>query len=487
MPPTTGTDEKETIPVQITEMSALDLSRAIQSRAVSCVEVMRATLDAIAAKNPAANAIVSLRPEDTLLAEAAEADAALSRGEASGWMHGMPHAVKDTTPAAGLPFTQGSPAFADRIAEADAPHVARMRAAGAIFIGKTNVPEFGLGSHTYNAVFGATRNPYDPGRTAGGSSGGGAVALALRMLPLADGSDHAGSLRNPAAFNNLFGLRPGLGRVVDQLEEAFNARLTVSGPMARRVEDLAALLSTLAGPDPRAPLALDDDPALFRGPLARPMRGLRFGWLGDLDGHLATEPGVLEICEAAARVFEELGATVEPAGLDGSFEPVFQAWKTLRHWQAGAALAPVLEAHSDTMKPEAVWEVEEGLRLSAFDIAEASATRTAWFADTLRLFERFDYLLLPGGQVFPFPIDTDWPREIAGRRMDTYHRWMEVMIPVTMAGCPAISVPAGFGPQGLPMGLQIWAPWRGEFGLLQVAHAHEQATGWVEARRPPGT
>ncbi len=473
--------------MQITEMSAVDLSRAIRTRAISCVEVMRATLDAIAARNGAANAVVALRPEDDLLAEAARADAALSRGEVAGWMHGMPHAVKDTTAAAGLAFTQGSPVFADRIAEADAPHVARMRAAGAIFLGKTNVPEFGLGSHTYNAVFGATRNPYDPGRTAGGSSGGAAVALALRMLPVADGSDHAGSLRNPAAFNNLFGLRPTLGRVVDQVEEAFNARLTVSGPMARSVEDLAALLATLAGPDPRAPLALTDDPEAFRGPLARPMQGVRFGWLGDLEGHIATEPGVLEISEAAARVFEGLGAHVEPARLEGSFEPVFQAWKTLRHWQAGASLAPVYEAHPERMKPEAVWEVEEGLRLPAFAVAEASAVRTAWYAQVLRLFERFDYLLLPGGQVFPFPIETDWPREIAGRTMDTYHRWMEVMIPVTMSGCPAISVPAGFGPQGLPMGLQIWAPSRGEFSLLQVAHAHEQATRWVETRRPPGT
>jgi amidase len=471
--------------VQITGMSALDLTRAIRARAVSCVEVMGATLDAIAARNGAASAIVALRPEDELLAEAARADAALSRDAAAGWMHGMPHAVKDTTAARGLAFTQGSPVFADRTAEEDAPHVARMRAAGAIFIGKTNVPEFGLGSHTYNPVFGVTRNPYDPARTAGGSSGGAAVALALRMLPVADGSDHAGSLRNPAAFNNLFGLRPTIGRVVDQVEEAFNARLTVSGPMARGVEDLAALLATLAGPNPRAPLGIAEDPEMFRAPLARPMKGLRFGWLGDLEGHLAMEPGVLETCDAAARVFEVLGAAVEPARLEGSFEPVFQAWKTLRHWQAGVALAPVHAAHPRRMKPEAVWEVEEGMRLTAFAVAEASAARTAWYAQVLRLFERFDYLLLPGGQVFPFPIESDWPREIAGRAMDTYHRWMEVMIPVTMSGCPAISVPAGFGPQGLPMGLQIWAPWGGEFGLLQVAHAHEQTTRWVETRPPP--
>lgn len=471
----------------VTDHDALDLSRAIHAREMSCEEVMSAFLEQISQQNPWSNAIVALRPADALLAEASEADRALAAGRSRGWMHGLPQAVKDLAEAKGLRFTQGSPIYRDAIAEKDAPFVAKMRAAGAIIIGKTNTPEFGLGSQTHNPVFGATRNAYDPGRTSGGSSGGAAVALALRMLPVADGSDHAGSLRNPAAFNNVFGMRPGVGRVVDNVDEVWLPRLAVSGPMARTVEDLAALLAIQAGPDPRVPYSIDADPAAFRRPLDRDMSGLRFGWLGDFGGHLATEPGVLETCEAAARVFEDLGAVVEPAAPGFDMERLFQAWMRLRHWQVGATLAPLWRdaGNRALMKPEAVWEVEEGMKLSAFDVTAASAVRSAWFQAVRRLFERFDFLLLPSAQVWPFPVETLWPKAIAGRAMDTYHRWMEVVIPVTMAGCPAISVPAGFGSQGLPMGLQIWGPWRGDFAALQAARAHERATEWVKRAPPP--
>lgn len=472
----------------ITAWDALALSRAIHAREVSCVEVMSAYLARIAAENGRVNAIVALRPEEDLLAEAAAADRALAEGRDLGWMHGLPQAIKDLAECDGLPFTQGSPIFRDTLATKDAPFVARMRAAGAIFVGKTNTPEFGLGSQTHNPVYGATRNAFDPTRTSGGSSGGTAVALATRMLPVADGSDHAGSLRNPAAFNNVFGMRPTIGRVVDHLEEVWLPRLAVSGPMGRSVADVAALLATQAGPDPRVPGAIDEDPAGFRDALERDMRGLRFGWLGDFDGHLATDPGVLETCEAAARVFEDLGATVEPARPDFDMERLFQAWKRLRHWQVGATLAPLWrdEAKRALMKPEAQWEVEEGARLTAFEVTAASAVRSDWFRAVRSLFERYDFLLLPSAQVWPFPVEMHWPKEIAGRAMDTYHRWMEVVIPVTMAGGPSISVPAGFGAEGLPMGLQIWGPWRGDFAILQAARAHEQATGWVERVRPPG-
>jgi amidase len=472
---------------EIIEMDALELSAAIHTRAVSCVEVMRACLAQTARLNVWANAIIGLRDEDALLAEAAECDAELSSGRSRGWMHGFPQAIKDLAAARGLVFTQGSPIFRDTTAAADAPFVARMRAVGAIFIGKTNTPEFGLGSQTHNPVFGPTRNAYDPSRTAGGSSGGAGVALALRMLPVADGSDHAGSLRNPAAFNNVFGMRPSVGRVVDHVEELFLPRLSVSGPMARTVPDLAALLATQAGPDPRAPLALDDDPAQFRAPLDRDMRGVRFGWLGDFGGHLAMEPGVLALCETAARAFEEMGAHVEPVTPDFDMERLFQAWKTLRHWQVGATLAPHWRApeRRGLLKPEAVWEIEEGLKLSAFDVTAAAAVRSAWFRAVARLFETVDFLLLPSAQVFPFAVETLWPREIAGRAMDTYHRWMEVVIPATMAACPVVSAPAGFGPEGLPMGVQIWGPYRADFAVLQAARAYERATGWVSRRRPP--
>lgn len=470
----------------IAEWSALDLSKAIHGRQVSCVEVMRAYLGRIGAKNGRVNAIVALRPEEALLAEAEAADRALAEGRSLGWLHGVPQAIKDLAEAEGLRFTQGSPIFRDTVAEKDTPFVARMRAAGAIFIGKTNTPEFGLGSQTHNPVFGATRNAYDPSRTSGGSSGGAAVALAMRMLPVADGSDHAGSLRNPAAFNNVFGLRPGIGRVVDNVDEVWLPRLAVSGPMGRTVADVAALLATQAGPDPRAPHSINEDPGRFREGLDRDMRGLRFGWLGNFDGHFATDPGVMETCEAGARVFEDLGATMEHARPDFDMEGLFQAWKQLRHWQIGATLAPLWqdEEKRALMKPEAQWEVEEGMKLSAFEVTAASTVRSAWFHAVRRLFERYDFLLLPSAQIWPFPVETLWPKEIAGRAMDTYHRWMEVVIPVTMSGCPAISAPSGFGPEGLPMGLQIWGPWRGEFAVLQAARAHERATEWVDRVRP---
>jgi amidase len=273
---------------EITELEALKLSRAIHARELSCVEVMQAFLAQIARHNHWSNAIISLRREEELIEEATEADSALAAGQSRGWMHGFPQAIKDLAEAKGLPCTQGSPIHRDTIAPRDSAFVARMRAAGAIIVGKTNTPEFGLGSQTHNPVFGPTRNAYDPARTSGGSSGGAAVALALRMLPVADGSDHAGSLRNPAAFNNVFGMRPSPGRVVDNTDEIWLPRLSVSGPMARTVGDLAALLATQAGADPRVRYSSGEDPETFRRPLDRDMVGLRFGWLGDFGGHLAT-------------------------------------------------------------------------------------------------------------------------------------------------------------------------------------------------------
>ena len=468
-------------------MGAVALSQAIHRREISAAEAMRASLDAIARHNGWANAVVALRPEDDLMREAAAADAELAAGRSRGWLHGMPFAVKDLAEAEGLRFTQGSPIFAERVAQADAPFVARIRAAGAIAIAKTNTPEFGLGSQTHNPVFGPTRNAYDPARTAGGSSGGAAVALALRMLPVADGSDHAGSLRNPAAWNNVLGLRPSAGRVVDGGDDPFSARLAVAGPMARSVEDLAALLSTMAGFDPRAPLSIDEDPALFRAPLVADPLGVRVGWLGDLDGHLPMEPGILEVCEGALRVLEGLGCIVEPASLGVSPEGLWEAWRVLRATQVGASLLPLWRepAHRALMKPEAVWEVEQGLRLTAYDAAEAQARRGEWYAAARRLFERHDVLVLPAAQVWPFAVETTWPREVAGRAMDTYHRWMEVVIPATMSGCPVLAAPAGFGADGLPMGIQLWGPMRSELALLRLARALETATGWTERVPPP--
>jgi amidase len=471
----------------IVTMDGVQLSDAIRTRQVSCVEVMAAFLDQIERFNPKVNAIVSLRPGEALLAEARTRDDQLGRGEYLGWMHGFPQAVKDLAPVRGIPFVQGSPVFRDVVPEVDAIFVERMRRAGSIFVGKTNTPEFGLGSHTFNPVFGPTLNAYDQSRTAGGSSGGAAVALALRMLPVADGSDHGGSLRNPAAFNNVFGFRTSYGRVPSEGRDVFTPAMGVIGPMARSVPDLAMLLSVQAGFDPRLPLSINEDPRIFTASLEREFRGTRIAWLGDFGGYLPFEPGVLDLCRTALKAFEALGCVVEEVLPEYPIERVWQNWLKLRAWQTRAALKPLYDdpAKRAQMKPEAIWEVENGAALSADDLAAASAERTLWYQDVVRLFGRYDYLLLPSAQVFPFATEMRWPKEIAGRAMDTYHRWMEVVIPVTMSGCPALNVPVGFGETGLPMGLQIVGPAQSELACLQLAHAYDQATGWVKNRPPP--
>lgn len=470
----------------IVAMDAVALSHAIHARTLSCVEVMGAYLDQIERLNPAVNALVALRERSDLVREAAGLDDELDAGRSRGWMHGFPQAIKDLAAAKGFATTQGSPLFKDTIAETDAIFVERMKAAGAIIVGKSNTPEFGLGSQTFNPVFGPTRNAYDQSLTSGGSSGGAAVALALRMLPVADGSDHAGSLRNPAAFNNVLGLRPAYGRVPSGTEEVFIPQMGVAGPMARKTRDLAALLAVQSGYDPRVPLSLREEPAAFLGNLNRDISGLRIGWLGDLGGHLPLEDGILALCRTALAAFEEMGAHVENATLGFDPEMVWQAWMKLRAWQVGASLAPIYEDRTrrDFLKPEARWEVEQGLKLSAFDVMRASNLRSAWYQHVRGLFERYDVLVLPSAQVFPFAVETHWPQEIAGRAMDSYHRWMEVVIPVTMSGCPALSVPVGFNAAGLPMGMQLWGPNRSERLLLELAQAYEDATGWVDKRKP---
>lgn len=464
----------------ITGLTALALSAAIRARRLGCAEVMAAYLDRIERLNPAANAIVSLRPRDALMAEARAADAEIAAGRWRGWMHGMPQAPKDLAETAGLATTRGSPILKDHVPDFDAIVVERARAAGAILIGKTNVPEFGLGSHTYNPLFGPTPNVFDPSRSAGGSSGGAAVALALDLLPVADGSDMMGSLRNPAGWNGVFGLRPSFGRVPNgPAAEAFVQQLGVEGPMGRNVADLAMLLSTQAGFDSRAPLSLAGDGGEFAGRLDRDWTGARIGWLGDAGGYLAMEPGIVATCAAALGRFEAIGCVVEAAAPDFPLEALWEAWVTLRGMLVGGALGAVFDdpARRALLKPEAVWEVENARTLSAAAIYRASEIRTGWSRAMARLFEQFDFLVSPSAQLFPFPLDLPWPREIGGRRMDTYHRWMEVMIPATMAGLPALAVPAGFGPGGLPIGLQIIGPQRADLAVLQVGHAYERAMG----------
>jgi amidase len=474
------------VPSDIVMMDALALAGAIRAKKISCVEVMTAYLDHIDALNPKVNAIVALQERADLMAQAREKDAQLARGEAVPPLHGFPHAVKDLAPVKGIRTTMGSPIFKDNVPAADSAMVERLRKAGVIFIGKTNTPEFGLGSHTYNPVYGATRNPYDLARSAGGSSGGAAVALALRMLPVADGTDYGGSLRNPAGWNNVFGFRTSFGRVPADGRDAWLPSMGVAGPMARNVPDLALLLSVQAGHDARAPLSLEGDGARYRSPLEADLEGKRIAWVGDFGGYLPYEAGVLDVCKAALKTFEAIGCIVEEAQPDYPVDAVWQAFVKLRAWQTGGTLLPFYRDPTKRalMKPEAVWEVESGLKLSAYDITAASAVRSEWYHAVRRFFERYDYFVVPTAQLFPFPIELTWPREIGGTRMTTYHEWMKGVLPVTMAGSPALAVPAGFGAQGLPIGIQIVGPNHAEFACLQLAHAYDQATNWV-ARRPP--
>ncbi len=472
---------------EIVMLDAVALSCAIQQREISCVEVMLAYLEQIERLNPRVNAIVSLQHRADLLEQASQRDSELARGDARGVLHGFPHAIKDLEHTAGIRTTLGSPLFKDFVPKTDAIIVERIKRAGAIILGKTNVPEFGLGSHSYNRVFGTTLNAYDQTRTAGGSSGGAAVALALRMVPLADGSDHAGSLRNPAAFNNVFGFRTAAGRVPSDIGDLFMPSLSVHGPMARSIPDLAMLLSVIAGYDARAPISIRQDASQFGASLERDFKSTRIAWTGDFGGYLPFEPGVLGLCSSALKVFERLGCVVETAWPDFPLEKVWLSWLKLRALQVGAILK---DAYAEPerramMKPELQWEIESGFKLGAYDIADALAMRSAWYRAVLEFFKHFDFLIAPSAQVFPFDAEINWPREIAGCTMDTYHRWMEVMIPITMSGCPALNVPAGFSDAGLPMGIQIVAPNHCEFSCLQLGQAYDQATGWVRDRLSP--
>lgn len=454
--------------------SALALSRAIAAGEVTPAALMAATYDRIEAVNPGINALVGVMPraQGMALAEAP--------GPRRGWLHGIPFAVKDLVAVAGLPWTEGSPVHAARVAAADDLLAARLRTAGAIIIAKTNVPEFGLGSQTSNPVWGPTRNPYDPGRTAGGSSGGAAAALAAGLVPVADGSDMMGSLRNPAAFCNVYGFRPTVGIVPGGGEELVLHPLSTNGPMARDVADLAALLGTLAGADPATMLGRDWAP----GPLEVAVAGRRIGWVGDWAGAWPIEDGILALGEDVAAVFEGLGVAVEPVVPAFDWHALWRAWIDLRAWAVAGSLGPLVDAGAP-VKAEVVWEVARGRGLSLADVTAAGRVRSDWLRCLARLFQRYDALMWPSAQVWPFDVGTMWPRAVAGVAMTTYHQWMAVVVPASLAACPALAIPAGFGAGGLPMGMQLVGRSFGDLGLLQLGHAYHQATEWPQ-RRPPG-
>ncbi len=449
--------------------TAHQLTAALAARQVSAVEVMQTTLDQIAAENPAMNAIVSLRDGDDLLAAARAADDQSTRGP----LHGIPIAVKDLANAAGLPTSQGSPLFAGSVAAQSDIMVQRMQDAGAIIIGKTNTPEFGLGSHTFNPVFGATQNALLPGTSAGGSSGGAAVALARHMVCLADGSDMMGSLRNPAGWNGVYGLRPTWGRVPSEpLGDVFMHHLSTGGPMARCPRDIAMLLDVQSGPDPRQPLGLPKE--YFADRIAGDVKGCRIAWLGDWGSAYPMEAGVRDVAETAVARFAEIGCTVEAVKPPFAAEAIWEAWITLRSFAVAASLGPIYDQPDlrNALKPEAIWEVERGLALSGPQIQRASALRSDWYRAAAALFQSYDAFVLPTAQCWPFPIDWHWPRQIVGVDMDSYHRWMEVVVPVSLIGLPCLAVPID-GPR--PMGLQIAGPRGADLAVLQLGQAWEEA------------
>ncbi|MCL2608353.1 MAG: amidase [Treponema sp.] len=480
----------------VVEMSGWELSRAIHEKKLSCREAMRAYLDHIARVNPRVNAVVALRDGEALLAEADLKDALLARGEDGGWMCGFPQAVKDMEETRGIVTTYGYRGFRDFVPDFDGFVARRLKEAGSVLIGKTNTPEWGLGSNTYNEVYGATGNPYDHALTSGGSSGGTACALAMRMQAVADGSDYMGSLRNPAGFCNVYGFRPSWGRVPNSGKDLFLNTFTTRGPMARNVADLALLLATLAGYDEKIPLSLADDadlaslnPRNVRDRLKTDLRGKKIAWLGDWNGYLPMEAGVLETCEKALESFSPLGVAVRP--LPPPYDPAVlwnEVWLPLRHFTS-QSLRPFYDDPEKRalLKPEAVYEYEGGKRYGPADVYFAGIKRGEWFLALLKVFEEYDYVAVPTAQVFPFDKTVRWPAEIAGKKMDSYHRWMEVVIPWTLSACPVVAVPAGFreGPNGeLPMGIQIVGKPRGDFDLLRLAAAYESCKDWVGTRKP---
>jgi Asp-tRNA(Asn)/Glu-tRNA(Gln) amidotransferase A subunit family amidase len=454
---------------ELTSLTALELSAAIKQKQVSCVEVMQAYLRRIHKYNPSYNAIVALAEDDDLLGQARTADDELARGEYRGWMHGMPHAVKDLVAVKGMPFTSGSLMYKDRIAEQDSAMVARIRSAGAIFIGKTNTPEFGLGSQSYNPVYGATGSAYNPLLTSGGSSGGAGSGLGTQMLPVADGSDMMGSLRNPGAFNNVIGYRPSTN--VMSGRDASQRPLSTSGPMGRNTADTIQLLKTIAVKD------VGDDFSPMN------LSGKKIAWLGDLNNYLALESGIIPLCEASLSQVSDAGASVDSVMPQFNFDDLWFCWTTLRH-SGRASMKRFYDdpATRDMLKPDLVWEIEQSQILTDGHRARANAIRGEWLREIERLFMQYDFLAIPTAQVFPYPKTTQWPTEIEGREMDTYHRWMEVVILASLAGIPVINVPVGFDNEGRPMGIQIMGNFGEDKKVLEFGLAYDQITDFLQQR-----
>jgi len=459
---------------------ATELSALLRSREISARELLDAHLDRIDRLNPAVNAVVTL-DADGARAAADAADAALAAGDPVGPLHGLPVAHKDTHATGGMRTTWGSPLHADTVPMRDELVVARLAAAGAIRVGKTNVPEFAAGSHTFNPLFGATHNPYRHGLSAGGSSGGAAAALAAGFVPLAEGSDMGGSLRNPAAFCNVVGLRPTPGRVPTWPAPMAWSQLSVQGPMGRTVADVALQLSALAGPDARVPISLDDPGAGFAAPLPERLDGLRIAWAPDLGGQVTVDPAITGVLASSVAVFESLGASVEEAcpDLSGADE----VFGTLRAWLFESSFGEISRRTPEKVKESIRWNAEMGAKLTGPDLARAEQLHTRLYERMVAFFGQYDVLLAPTTQVLPFPVEIEYPTEIAGVHQDNYLEWMRSCTVISATGCPALSVPGGFTADGLPVGLQVIGAPRADRRVLEVGHAFEQATRFGE-RRP---
>jgi amidase len=456
---------------------ARKLAQLIRGRKVSATEVMQAFIAQIERVNPKVNAIVTFLP-DQALKEAKAFDRKKSKNLILG---GLPIAIKDVIATKGVRTTWGSLVYKDHVPTEDHLLAERLKAAGAILVGKTNTPEFGAGSQTFNEVFGATRNPYDLSKTCGGSSGGAAVAVACGMVPVADGGDFAASLRNPGSFCNVIGFRPSTGRVPAYPHPYPWSNLSELGPMARTVSDAAFLLSVMAGPDPRAPTSIMEPGSIFLRSLKKTFRKTRIAWSRDLGG-LPVDPRVTRVLESQTRVFRELGCVVEEAEPD--FSGATEAFEALRGLTYQHRVGALVKDHRDKLKDTILWNYEEGRKLGAPDIAKAEAQRTALFHRMRKFLERYEFFVCPTNQLPAFSVDEPYPREIAGTKMGNYLDWMKSCYYITITTHPAISVPAGFTDEGLPVGIQIVGRYREDFAVLQFAHAFEQATGaWK--RRPP--
>jgi amidase len=469
----------ESAPSELCFTSAVEMAQLIRAKKLSAREALAEHLKQIDRVNPRVNAIVTLVTE--MAAEAAtHADEMQARGERLGPLHGLPVAHKDLIETRGIRTTFGSPLFKDNVPSEDNVIVERMRRAGAIIVGKTNTPEFGAGSQTFNTVFGATRNPYDRSKTCGGSSGGAAVALACGMVPVATGSDAGGSLRNPAAFCNIVGFRPSIGRVPNPTAGFGWSTLSTLGCLGRSVADLALSLSAIAGPDPNTPLAINESGDLFARPLDRSFKGVRVAWFKDLGG-VPFDRRVRTVVDAHRATFESIGCIVEQAEPD--FSPAELSFRTLRAWTGAASYGNMLQQHPDAFKDTLKDEIQTGMKLTGQDIARAEIAHSLVWRRFQAFLEKYEYFILPTTQLPPFDVNTPYPSEIAGVHFNNYIDWMKACWYISATGNPAASVPAGFTPEGLPVGVQIVGRDKQDFSVLQLAHAFEQTTGFGK-RRP---